>query len=104
MHTRYRVEITTKAMKDMGNLWHSLSDDDPEDARGFVRGLEKQILSLEYSPERHPIIPISLHLLSKGYRQLVCGEYRIIFQIVDNCTYILRIIHQTLLLDAPVED
>jgi plasmid stabilization system protein ParE len=96
---KYRVEITRSAEADVGAIWTYISGDSVEATTRFVIHLEKRIRTLERLPHRCPAIPEN-ELLGTEYRQLILGDYRVIFRITGAAVIVLRIIHGNRLLDV----
>jgi plasmid stabilization system protein ParE len=99
MSTRYNVEITPAAERDVEEIWSYIAADSQEHATAFILRLEEQIAALEQFPERCPLIPEN-EQLATSYRHLLYGAYRTIFRIVGITVIILRIIHSSRLLDS----
>lgn len=99
MSTRYSVEITPAAERDVEEIWSYIAADSQENATAFILRLEEQIGTLEQFPERCPLIPEN-EQLGTSYRHLPYGAYRTIFRIVGTTVIILRIIHGSRLLDS----
>jgi toxin ParE1/3/4 len=95
---QFRVEITTSAERDLGEIWDYIAQDNPGNACTFILKIEEQINSLEHSPERCPLIPEN-QILGTSYRHLIYGQYRTVFRISTDTIYILRIIHGARLLE-----
>ena len=94
----FKVEITPSAERDLEEIWDYIAHDSPGNATAFILQIEKQIDSLEQSPERCPLIPEN-QILGTSYRHLMYGQYRTIFRISVETVYILRIIHGARLLE-----
>ena len=94
----FKVEITPSAERDLEEIWDYIAHDSPDNATAFILQIEKQIYSLEQSPERCPLIPEN-QILGTSYRHLIYGQYRTIFRISVETVYILRIIHGARLLE-----
>ena len=101
MPTRYQVKITRTAEGDLKEIWDHIGKDSPLEAARFIARIENQIATLEQFPERCPSVPEN-EVLGTGYRHILYGDYRTIFQISKNTVYILRIIHGSRLLDDSV--
>jgi toxin ParE1/3/4 len=76
-----------------------MSEDSLEAATIFLLHLEEQVSTLETFPARCPLIPEN-ELIGTQYRQLIYGDYRLIFRIAGRIVYVLRIVHSGRLLDA----
>lgn len=99
MPTKYCVEITPAAERDVEEIWSYIASDSQENATAFILRLEVQLEKLEHFPERSPLIPEN-KLLGTSYRHLLYGAYRTIFRIAGARVIILRIIHGSRLLDS----
>jgi plasmid stabilization system protein ParE len=94
----YRVELTNRARRDLGDLyWRIHAEDSPAAARWF-NGLEEAVYSLETLPRRCPIAPEGRRA-ERRLRHLLYGNkphvYRVIYEIVesDKAVYVLTIRH-----------
>jgi len=96
--TKYRVEIARIAEADLEEIWILIAGDSIENATRFITELEAKIGTLERMPNRCPAIPENA-LLQTEYRQLMIGDYRVIFRVERSTVYVLRIIHGNRLLD-----
>lgn len=99
MTETFRVEITGSAEQDIEEIWDYISCDNTEDAYEFIRNLEAQILTLESYPFRCPVVPEN-ELLGTSYRHMLYNKYRIIFRIIGYQVIIMRVIHQSRLLET----
>lgn len=103
MPTKYQVDITRSAEKDVEEIWTYIAVDSPNEATKFILKLEEQVSTLERFPLRCPLIPENL-ILGTENRHLIFGNYRTIFRISGKAVYVLRIIHGSRLLDASMFD
>jgi len=103
MPTRFRVRISEIAEKDLDEAWSFISEDSLEAASRFLLHLEEQVSTLETFPARCPLIPEN-ELMGTQYRQMIYGDYRMIFRIAGRNVYVIRIIHSARLLDASILD
>src|SRR2546427_1147003 len=85
-------------ISDLEEIWILIAADSMENATRFVIELEAKIGTLEQMPNRCPAIPENA-LLGTEYRQLIIGDYRVIFRVEGSTVYVLRIIHGNRLLD-----
>ena len=97
MTTKYKVNITKHAQKDLEHLFYYIAADSGNNASKFILEIEEKIYTLEHFPNRNPLIPENEYFETE-YRHLIYKKYRIIYRIVENTVYILRIIHGTKLL------
>jgi toxin ParE1/3/4 len=92
MTTKYKVNITKHAQKDLEHIYYYIAEDSIANASKFILEIEKKIYTLERFPYRHPLIAENEYF-ETDYRHLLHKKYRIIYRIVKNVVYILRIIH-----------
>lgn len=99
MPAPYRVEITPSAESDVAEIWDYIAQDNPGNAESFILTLTEQFETLEFFPERCPLIAEN-RILGTSYRHLIYGHYRTIFRISGQAVIILRIIYGARLLDS----
>ena len=99
MPARFAVSFTRKAEQDIEEIWGFIADDSPDEATRFIRHLEKQVGTLERFPERCRLIPENEQLRTR-YRQLIYGQYRMIFRISGRSVHLIRVIHAARLLES----
>jgi toxin ParE1/3/4 len=97
MSEKFKINITPEAEKDLDEIWLYIAKDYSSRAEMFIKTLEKKIDALEIFPERCPKIRHSM--LNGEYRQLIYGNYRIIFRVEKKQVDILRVIHTARLLE-----
>ncbi len=100
MTTNYKVKITKTAENDIEKIWLYISKDSFQNAEEFINpenSGEDQKQTLEKFPNKCPVIPES-DLLGIEYRNLIIGNYRIIFKVEKNAVYIMRALHGAKLL------
>ena len=89
---KYRVELTTRANRDLEDIYQHIHAADVPPAADWFNGLEKALRTLERFPRRCPITP-EAHKLRLSLRHLLYGKkphiYRVIYQIDDS----QRIVH-----------
>ncbi|MHB1382086.1 MAG: type II toxin-antitoxin system RelE/ParE family toxin [Thermoleophilia bacterium] len=98
MKKAYKVFITKNAQDDLGHIFSYMAEDSISNDRIFVSELEKKINTLSTLPERASYIPENV-FFSTDYRQLMHGKYRVIYRFDKNEIYILRVIHDSKLLE-----
>ncbi|WP_366518458.1 type II toxin-antitoxin system RelE/ParE family toxin [Methanocalculus alkaliphilus] len=99
MKSRYQVEITTVAERDIEEIWDYISSDNTERATAFIVHLEEIIAGLGTLPLR--CSPVTENeLLGTAYRHLLYSNYRIIFRVSGSKVIILRVVHTARLLDT----
>ena len=92
MTKTYQVNLTHQAQKDLERIFYYIAADSFNNAVNFVLELEVRVYSLETFPNRHPLIREN-EFFGTDYRQLIYKKYRIVYRIIDNSVFILRIIH-----------
>jgi plasmid stabilization system protein ParE len=87
----YRVDLTTRADRDLRPIYRSIDAAVSEQARVWFDGLEAAVLSLEEHPARTPVTPEdrSLRHLLYGHGRSV---YRIIYAI-DERVGVVTVLH-----------
>jgi toxin ParE1/3/4 len=78
----YLVSITSRAERDLANLYERINAEHSNAALEWYLGLKRAILSLEKHPNRCPVTPESAEL-----RHLLYGRkphvYRVIYRVVE---------------------
>lgn len=103
MTTKFQVEITRSAEKDVEEIWAYIATDNPIEATNFILQLQAQVSTLERFPLRCALIPENA-IFGTENRHLIYGNYRTIFRVAKNAVYILRIVHGARLLDSAMFD
>lgn len=98
MKKKYEVNITQRAQKDLEHIFYYIATDNINNASNFIIELEKKVYSLEHLPKRNPFIPENEYF-GTDYRHLIYKKYRIIYRVLENSVFILRIIHGAKLLE-----
>lgn len=88
----YKVLLTRRAQNDLADIYDYIAVGSSTNAATFVLIIEEKVFSLATLPERASMIPENI-LLGTRYRQLIHGNYRIIFRIQGDSVMVLRIIH-----------
>jgi plasmid stabilization system protein ParE len=87
----YRVELTTRADRDLRRIYRHVHADDAESAFAWFNGLEALVYSLDKLPNRGAITPES-----KELRHLLYGNrlhvYRIIYRVHEGAKKV-RVLH-----------
>jgi len=94
----YKVNLTQHAQEDLEHIFYYIAADSISNASNFVLELEKKVYSLEILPNRNPIIAENEYF-GTDYRHLTYKKYRIIYRVVEDSVFILRIIHGKKLLE-----
>ena len=98
MAKKYRVNLTELAQNDLERIFYYIASDSVDNAANFVTQLEKKVCSLENFPERNPLIPENEYF-DTDYRHLIYKKYRIVYRIVEESVFVLRIFHGAKLLN-----
>jgi toxin ParE1/3/4 len=96
---RYEVNLTKHAQDDLERMYYYIADVNPNNAVEFVLQLEEKVYLLNTFSERHPLIPEN-EFFRTDYRHLVYKKYRIIYHIIKDSVFILRIIHGSKILQV----
>ena len=90
----WRVDLTDRAARDLRRLSEIIDAENSAQARVWLAGLERAILSLDQHPARNPAIPEDTNL-----RQLLYGRRRNVYRIIyaidepNNCVTVIHIRH-----------
>ena len=95
---KFKVNITEHAQDDLEKIYYFIAEDNINNAKRFIHQIEVKIFTLETFPERQPLISENEYF-NTDYRHLIYKKYRIIYKIVSDEVYILRVIHGAKLLD-----
>ena len=83
----YRVELTSRAHRDLRRLFQTIGAADSAQARLWFDGLEDAILSLEKYPARGPVTPEDSDL-----RHLLYGSSRYVYRVIYSIDEIHRLV------------
>jgi plasmid stabilization system protein ParE len=89
----YSVEVTTRAKNELDEAVRYIARYSSDKAMLFSFEAETAIESLGESPARCPIAP-ECHSDERAIRQLLVGQYRILFEIEDVTVTVLHVRHQ----------
>lgn len=92
MARKYHVRIAASAERDITEIRDWIAKDHPITAESFINELYDHTKTLEQFAERCPPIRENVSL-KKSYRHLIHKKYRIIFRVVKNNVYIVRVLH-----------
>lgn len=96
MSQKYRVIIQPEAQQAIEKAYLWLSRYSQRNARSWIEGLYRAILSLERMPSRCSLAP-ETNFFEREIRQLVYGKgrttYRVLFTIVDDTVQVLFVRH-----------
>lgn len=94
----YKVRIAPIAEKDLAEIYDYVAQDSPRNAAKFFYRLREKVASLKHSPFRCPRIPEKIDSPFE-YRHLLVKRYRIIFCVVGEVVWVMRVVHGARLLD-----
>jgi toxin ParE1/3/4 len=86
-----KVEIAALAETDLEAIYLRIRADSPTRAADWRLGLLNAAQTLDQFPERCPLAPESSAELE--IRQLLYGEYRVLFSVAGHTVYVLHIRH-----------
>ncbi len=101
MPKEYNVLITKTAEDDLAEIWNHIALDSINNAINFVNQIEKRIYSLELFPDRGSFIPEN-EIIGGEYRHLIHGEYRVVYKVLRNDVFVMRVFHGSRLLEKEV--
>jgi plasmid stabilization system protein ParE len=96
--TIFKLRIAPVAEKDLEGVYSYIAMDNPRAAANFFKQLRKKTETLKRLPRRCPKIPEKIEAPYE-YRHLIVKRYRIVFCIIDDAVWIMRVIHGSRLLD-----
>lgn len=94
----YKVNLTQLAQEDLEHIFYYIAADSISNASNFIIELEKKVYSIEHLPNRNPLIPENEYF-GTDYRHLIYKKYRIIYRVLEDSVYILRVIRGAKLLE-----
>lgn len=92
------MNLTKHAQKDLERIFYYIAADSAENASAFILEIEEKVYSLEHLPNRNPLIPENEYF-GTDYRHLIYKEYRIIYRVLENSVFVLRILQGAKLLE-----
>lgn len=95
----YKVRILPAAERDFARVFSYIAKDNPQAAARFFHKLRQKVQTLRWSPQRCARIPEKIEG-EYEYRHLLVKRYRIIFCIIADTVWVMRILHGAQLLDA----
>jgi toxin ParE1/3/4 len=98
---RYRVEVAPLADRDIRAAEAYIAKDKPRAAAKWAQDVYRKIASLATFPLRCERVPEGAELPLE-FRQLLFGNYRIIFRVDGYKVYVMRVYHAARLLDPRV--
>jgi len=85
-----RIVWSAAARSDLQRVVSYIRADAPAYARSFALRLAERVTQLESSPESGRLVPEDL---SQTYRELIFGNYRIVYRYSANTVTIVTVIH-----------
>lgn len=91
----FEVEISYKANLDIRHIYdyYIMNNIDLNFVQHLINGIISLIKSLEYLPERYPKYELLAN--ESNIRYAIYKKYKIIYEIMDDQVYILRVIHHS---------
>jgi len=91
---KYTVWISTPAQKDVEKIYHYIAEDclAPNAAYNLRVRIRDAMLGLDMFPERTPIVRFETGK-KYGLRQLIVGNYVVLYVILDSYVWIMRVLH-----------
>ncbi len=90
---KYQVEVIEDAWNDIYDIsQYVLGSDSVAKAEQLIDKIENLCFSLENIPERGHIAHELERLQISDYREIHYKSYRILYQIINNCVYIHRVL------------
>ena len=94
---KYKVKVNPRAIRELDHIYEYIVNEKlaPENAKGQVDRIKKNILSLDTFPQSHQERNEGRYA-GKGYRQLLIDNYIVIFRIDehDKIVYVVTIQYQ----------
>ena len=90
---KYAVEIADQAKADLIGSATWIAADSPESAARWLVEIEGAVCGLDRIPDRCPLAIEALEIEGVMLRQLVHGNYRILFFVVEARVYVLHVRH-----------
>ncbi len=100
MNSSHKIVYTATAKADLREIRDFIALDSVDAAIRFIRELATSVQTLDFLPERCPVIPEVVTLMYDTYRHLIHKSYRIIFAIRADQVMILRIVHGARVIEA----
>ena len=85
-----RVAWTSIAGTDLEEAWEYIAHDSLMYAATFVQRIREVARSLDDMAERGRVVP---ELGAPDVRELIVGNYRLVYQVTPTTVYVLRVIH-----------
>ena len=85
-----RVAWTAIAATDLQEAWEYIAHDSLMYAATFVQRIRELARSLDDMAERGRVVP---EIGAPDVRELIVGNYRLVYQVTPSTVYVLRVIH-----------
>ena len=83
----YRIQWTKKAITQLEKIADYYVEYSPTAAQSIISAIFRKVVLLEIYPLSYPIEPL-LEQLYKQHRFMICGNYKIIFRVVEKDVFI----------------
>jgi plasmid stabilization system protein ParE len=91
---RFVVRVTRKAASNLGEIAEWLAaEGGPEVALRWLDSIERELSDLSAYPARHPLAPEDREVRGPEIRQLISGNYRVLFLVRDAAVFVLHVRH-----------
>jgi len=87
---RWRLLWTEPARDDLREIFRFIRQDNPVAARNVIRELRQKVERLTQFPLSGRDVP---ELPDTGFREVIVGNYRVIYRVVSNTVEILTVVH-----------
>ncbi len=83
----YKIRWTKKAITQLEKIADYYFEYSPTAAQSILNAIFRKVALLEIYPANYPIEPL-LEQLNKQHRFMICGNYKIIFRVVEQDVFI----------------
>lgn len=91
---KFVVRVTRKAASNLGEIAEWLdAEGGPRAAERWLDSIERELSSLSEYPARQPLAPEDEEVRGPEIRQLVLGNYRVLFIIRQSAVFVLHVRH-----------
>ncbi len=91
---RFVVRVTRKASSNLGEIAEWLATEGgPQVAERWLDSIERELSGLAEYPARHPLAPEDEEVRGPEIRQLVIGNYRVLFVVREPAVFVLHVRH-----------
>ncbi len=88
----YQVDIKPTAENDLERRYRQIAEESPQNAINWYMDVISAIEKLDVLAERCPIAPEDIDI-QRGIRQLVIGNYRVLYLINESVVEVLHLRH-----------